>query len=80
MLLYWVNVLYPQGGSGVPCFPLSVIVSPSCALSSDVCMNSCLLVISFRFLCWIRPSDPMYLRVWAGCRIHLVWGYHGALN
>ena len=66
MLLYWVYALYPHGGVGVPCTPLSNVMDPLCDLSSHVFTTSCLLVLSYRFLCRFRPSDLMYLRFWGG--------------
>ena len=66
MLLYWVYVIYRRGGAGVLCLPLSAVVAPSCALSGHVSSTRCLLVLSFRLVFWLRPSDPMYLRGWDG--------------
>ena len=34
--LYLAYVLYPQGGTGLPCPPLFALVHPSCALSVHV--------------------------------------------
>ena len=46
VLLEWVNVLYPIGGAGVPCPPLSAAVGPYIALSGHGCATSCLPVLS----------------------------------
>ena len=59
MLLYWDYVLYPLGGSGVPCPPFSVVVAPSCTIYGPVCTAICLMVLSFSFMFRISLSDPM---------------------
>ena len=66
MLLYWVYVLYCQVGVGVPFPPLSYLVGSSCAISCQFGLSSCLMVLSCRFLCLIRLSARMSLRVWVG--------------
>ena len=80
MILYWVNVLYTWGKAGVPFTPLSDVVGPSCALSGPVCATSFLLALYFWLLCRIMLSTPIYLRFWAGWRLHLVWGSLVALT
>ena len=65
MPLYLVYVIYHiGGGGGVPCPLLYAVVDPSCALSCQVVSISCLMFPSFEFLCRLRSSAPMSLRVW----------------
>ena len=80
MLLYWVNCLYPRGGAGVPCFSLSDVVAPYCALYGHAVATSCLTVLLSILICFLRPSAPMYIRFWVGQRLQLVWGSHVALT
>ena len=71
IILYWVYVIYPRGGSGVPFPHLFPLVAPSCALSGHVWASRCFLVISCRYLCQLRPSAMGWIRGRVGVRVSL---------
>ena len=78
LLLYCIYFPYSLGSSGEPWPPLTVMDGPSCAQFGWFHSTGCLLVLTFYFLCRIRPSGPKYLWVKSVWKFFWVWVLPGA--